>query len=328
MKTKYNLFALFLLICVSSSFSAEDVKFKNENTTLSGTLYTPNGEGPFPAVIFVHGSGPETRNNSRYSAKWLKSLGYVVLTYDKRGTGESGGDEKSINRFSFIDLANDAIAGVNFLASIKTVDKSKIGIHAASQGGWVAALAASKSSLISFMIIKSASVCSVEADRIFERSARLLGEGFSPKDIEEVQEMQLAEAKTSSGFYTADKFTQLFEENKFKPWFNRVYSESAPFDQELVAYRIWYATIAKFDPITYLDQVQIPIFWIFGDPKLDKFGPIELSISNLVRLNSKPYKIEQFDGETHNVKEKKYELILYNWLCEVNNHHSYKFKKH
>ena len=74
------------------------------------------GEGPFPAIVFVHGSGSETRKNSSYSAKWMTSIGYAALIYDKRGAGESDGDNKSWSRFSFEDLTGDVIAVVNFLS--------------------------------------------------------------------------------------------------------------------------------------------------------------------------------------------------------------------
>jgi len=333
MKVKIKYLIIFLIVISTQNIYAirkVKVSFKNRDITLAGTLYIPKGDGLFPAVIFVHGSGPETRNNSSYSAKWLASLGYVVLIYDKRGTGESDGDKKTISRFSFDNLANDVVSGVNFLSKREKVDKKKIGIHAASQGGWVAALATSKTNLISFMIVKAASVTTVEEDRIFERSSRLREEGFLEKEILEVKEMQLVEAKTVARDKQPDSFTRLFEENKNKAWFKRVYTYTNPFDPELVYYRKWYTTIANFNPISYLEQIKIPIFWIFGDSNLDKLGPIEQSISNLERLKQegKPYTIVQYKGEGHNIKEKKYEHRLYQWLCKINDYHTYKFKRH
>ena len=327
------LITFFFCITISTNALAlkkQEVSFKNGAITLKGTLYLPKGEGPFPAVVFVHGSGPETRKNSKYSAKWLASIGYVALAYDKRGSGDSDGKEKDLNHFSFIDLADDVIAAVHFLSKKKEVDKSKIGLHAASQGGWVAPLAASKTNLISFMIIKSASVCSVAEDRIFERAARLTKEGFSNADLMEVQEMQTVEAKTSPEEGTSDEFTRRFEQHKDKVWFPRVYPGKDPFSKSLIEYRKWYATIFDFSPLPYLEQIDIPIFWIFGDSKLDKHGPVEKSIAALESLQrkGKSYEVLSYEGEGHNVKESKYESALYHWLNDTNEYHKFKFKKH
>ncbi len=330
---KTQIIAILFGISISiSSLGTEkrDVNIKSGNVELKGTLYIPKGDGPFPAVVFVHGSGPETRGNSSYSGKWLASIGYVALAYDKRGAGESGGEEQDWKRFSFNTLAADVVAAVDFLSEQKEVDKTKIGIHAASQGGWVAPLAATKTKLISFMIIKSASVSSVGEDRIFERSARLKKEGFSDSDIAEAQEMQLVEAKSSHADDVPDDFTRLYDKNKNKVWFSRVYGGDDPYSKDLVDYRKWYATIVDFNSVPLLEQSEIPTFWIFGDADLDSKGPVESSISFVKTLmeNGKFYKIVSYDGEGHNVKEKKYELALYNWLAATNEYEVYKFKKH
>lgn len=324
-------FLTFLFFSNTAYSSREDIKFQSGDITIAGTLLLPKGDGPFPAIVFVHGSGPETRDNSLYSAKWLKKIGYAVLIYDKRGTGESEGDLESVNRFSIDDLSDDAVAALNYLAQMDKIDKERLGIHASSQGGWVASMVLSKTSLIDFMIIKSASVCTIGEDRLYERSERLKKEGFSDESIAESQKIQLVEGKRDSSLNKEDEFSRLFNEYKENSWFERVYGKTTnPFGQELTQYRLWYAGIVDFDPLPFLEKSQIPIFWIFGDPKLDISGPVSLSIKNLeiLRQKGKAYKIVQIDGQSHNIKEKKYERKLYDWLCEVNNYHTYKFKKH
>jgi ABC-2 type transport system ATP-binding protein len=61
-----------------------------DGTTLVTTLFTPTGDGPFPAVLMTHGWGG-TRADRRPLAEFYASHGYVVLTYDSRGFGASGG---------------------------------------------------------------------------------------------------------------------------------------------------------------------------------------------------------------------------------------------
>ena len=65
----------------------EEVRFQNGQVTLAGTLYVPSGSGPHPAVIFIHGSGDDSRETYRYYADILARRGIAVLIYDKRGVG-------------------------------------------------------------------------------------------------------------------------------------------------------------------------------------------------------------------------------------------------
>jgi len=329
----FKLAALVLLLAAVSHAAAgsqRDVTFNNADLALAGTLYLPEGAGPFPAVVFVHGSGPEERGNSDYSARWLASIGYAALAYDKRGTGKSGGDQQSWRRFSFDELAGDVSAAVEFLARQDEIDRARIGLHASSQGGWVATLAASRTPLIRFIVMRSASVTSVGEDRVFERARRLQKEGFSSADIAEAREMQAVEAKTTAGRQAPDEFTRLFAEYQSRPWFPRVYPVADPFDAALVDYREWYATIVSFDPISCLQQSEIPIFWIFGDPELDNSGPVAQSLNNLATLlqAGKRYKIVQLAGEGHNIDEHRYEQALYRWLNEVTGQTGFAFKPH
>jgi fermentation-respiration switch protein FrsA (DUF1100 family) len=83
-----------LALAQSGSPIQQEASFQSGDITLSGTLMLPGTEGPYPAIIFVHGSGPETRDNSRYNATWLNAIGYAALIYDKRGTGKSGGGKR------------------------------------------------------------------------------------------------------------------------------------------------------------------------------------------------------------------------------------------
>ena len=306
----------------------EEVKFKSGNIMLSGTLILPVGDGPFPLIIFVHGSGPETRDNSQYSANWLASIGYAAFIYDKRGAGKSEGKKEEIRNFSFEDLANDVIAAIDILSKKNIIDNSKIGIHASSQGGWVAPLAAVESKLISFMIIRSASVVTVSEDRIFERGERLRGEGFIETEISESREMQLLEGKSKCDI-NYEKFDQLFVKNREKKWFESVYGVETKLD-ELDKYREWYGTVAEFNPISYLEKINIPIMWLFGDPAKDELGPIEKSVENveLLKKEGKEYLILQLEGEGHNINEATYERALFDWLRKINHYDLYEFKKH
>lgn len=315
---------LHLTICLAlllGSFVAlakkESISFKSGSLTLRGTLYMPNGEGPFPAIVFVHGSGPETADNSSYSAKWLAKNGFIALAFDKRGAGESDGSDTDWQRFSFDSLANDVVAAIDYLKTRVDVNTKQIGLFASSQGGWVGARALAMTDDIAYIIMRSVSATTVGADRVFERSARLRSEGISEADIEKSKEMQLVEAKRSEG--ENDPWVELFNKYRSEPWFQHVYPFKDPLAEPIMSYRKWYASIVDFDPVPYLEESDVPIFWIFGDSTLDKLGPVEQSIEAVKELkrSGKYYTIEQISDEGHNIKETKYRPQLKVWLDEI-----------
>ena len=89
-------------------------------------MVLPSGTGPFPAVVFLHGSGAEGRWASRFLARRLAEEGFAALIWDKRGVGGSGG---SWEESGFEDLAGDAAAAVAFLRSRPEIDPERVGLH-------------------------------------------------------------------------------------------------------------------------------------------------------------------------------------------------------
>jgi dipeptidyl aminopeptidase/acylaminoacyl peptidase len=141
------------------------VTFQNGDVNLAGNLWIPAGEGPFPAIVIVHGAGKITTQDYKYFSFSFVHQGFAVLTYDKRGVGTSGGSYSRVGIEDgepvLEDLANDALAGVEFLKSNGKIDPNKIGLFGISQGGWIAPLAASKTSDVAFIVLYSGPVCTV-----------------------------------------------------------------------------------------------------------------------------------------------------------------------
>ena len=90
----------------------EDVTFRGGSFEMSGTLIKPAEEGRFPAVIVLHGSGPESLSDPVYKAhaNTLVRSGFAVFLYDKRGVGESGGNFDDALYSDFIEDASAASA--------------------------------------------------------------------------------------------------------------------------------------------------------------------------------------------------------------------------
>jgi dipeptidyl aminopeptidase/acylaminoacyl peptidase len=178
----------------------ETITFQNGDVMLAGTLDLPAGEGPFPAMVTIHGSGRTTRHdiyNLSFSHFFVQH-GYAVLRYDKRGTGESTGNYQGVGtedgEATLNDLADDALAGVEFLKNHDLIDPDMIGLVGHSQAGWIIPLATSKSPDIAFVIVSSGPTIS-------------LGQEIYYSDLVEVDEgktteFSLAEASDMTRDYT------------------------------------------------------------------------------------------------------------------------------
>jgi dienelactone hydrolase len=130
----------------------QSVEFRSGEVTLHGTVTTAAGTtGQRPGIVLVHGAGPEKRAKYQAEAQAMAQAGFVVLSYDKRSTGYS------LTQRSYAQLADDALAGVQLLSRRADVDPDKIGLWGFSEGGWVAPLAASHSTQVSYVVLVGAS---------------------------------------------------------------------------------------------------------------------------------------------------------------------------
>lgn len=321
MKGLYALVLLTICCHVQAGIKKEAITFKSGTLTLSGTVLIPKGSGPFPAVVFLHGSGPDTRDQNRWRAKKFTRQGYVSLIFDKRGTGFSQGSEQDWRYFSFDSLAQDAIAAVDYLHSRQEVDPTQIGLIAASQSGWVAPIASTKSNRISFMVIISGSVSTVAEDRIFERGERLKREGFNEVDRSEVKEMQNLDHAVTRDHSRFPEFQSLWRKYESRAWFPRVYpSEYFLQAPEENAYRQWFKRVIDFDPLPIIASLEVPTLWLYGDPELDRFGPVKESVRRIDQLitTGKPFLLKQYDGADHNLNGSDYFEDIFEWLERIN----------
>ena len=131
-----GLFLLVLEACGPkiSAIRTEEVSFISLGDTLRGVLSKPKGNGPFPAVVMIHGAAPATRKNYREFTRALVHQGVAVLNYDKRGCGASGG---IMWYADFNDLGSDAAAGLSLLKAREDIDPDRLGYWSFGQGGWV-----------------------------------------------------------------------------------------------------------------------------------------------------------------------------------------------
>lgn len=150
------------------SLRVTPVTFQSSDARIGGKLIRPPGAGPFPAVVLVPGSVKATRDTYDLWGLFFAANGFVVLSQDKRGVGQSTGsfnespDEANLRR-----LAGDVLAGVKFLGQRADIDPRRIGLSGGSQAGWIVALAASQSGDVAFAALQSGPAMSVGRQRAY-----------------------------------------------------------------------------------------------------------------------------------------------------------------
>ncbi len=127
-----------------NSFSEQKVEIGKAPWRLSGLLSMPRGQGVFPAVVLVHGTGPQDMDESLGPNKMFKdiahglaSLGVAVLRYDKRTKQHVNLYTRDVLRTVTVkdETIDDCVSAVNFLTRNEHVDKSKIFVVGHSLGG-------------------------------------------------------------------------------------------------------------------------------------------------------------------------------------------------
>jgi pimeloyl-ACP methyl ester carboxylesterase len=138
-----------------------NIDFYNGRTKLVGKLVLPEGDGPFPAIVCVHGSAPSTRTECDHVTSALRASGLAVFSYDKRGVGQSEGifvgvtdinDNPSPSEWRMPQLGDDALAAVTFLQNLSEINPDQIGLIGASQAGSIIPQVAARSAIPAFAV--------------------------------------------------------------------------------------------------------------------------------------------------------------------------------
>jgi hypothetical protein len=189
-----------------TTYRAEEVSFTSrDGTRLAGTLFLPSHGRRHAAVVLVHGSGAAGRNgfygHMRFLAEAYARRGVAALIYGKRGTGGSTGDWEQAN---LDDLADDAAAGLRFLASRADIRADRLGLAGSSQAGWIIPMAASRFPSVRILQMRSGSApMGVEASERMRLERQMRSEGFPQSEIEQamrVRSMMDDYARTGQGW--------------------------------------------------------------------------------------------------------------------------------
>lgn len=243
----------------------EPVRFRNQaqDLALAGMLFVPEGEGPFPVVVAIHGSGTSVRDNAWYLsfAQGLQARGIAVLLPDKRGSEQSGGDWRDA---SFDDLASDTQAAVDYLRTRHGDRFSAIGLAGFSQGGHIAPIVASRSDDVRFVANVVGSSLPMHRLLRYEETHNLRELGMLPGVSDAV-----------------------------------AYASSL-WVRKLAQPRFWDA-VGDFDPLPYWRRVEVPVLVLYGAE--DTNVPTRASAERLRGLGKPNLRVVVFEGSGHALED-------------------------
>ena len=284
-------------------YRREEISFQNGEVTLRGTLTMPATKGPHPAIILVHGSGPERRPGGHWTHFFTRH-GIAYFYFDKRGAGASTGD---LNSASIEDLAGDVMAAVQALRNDKNINPRQIGLIGHSNGGWVAPLAASRSQDVAFLIVKSGSGLPVHENIVYELEMDMRAAGnFSENDIGQAKALrqQLNNALlTNTGW---EPLMSVIEKSKDQRWFGYARAQwlpyvSPPLDSASNSFLRGLRRQIDFDPASTWENVQCPVLALLGE--LDANVPSKVSAAimerGLKKSGAKDYTIRILPKANH-----------------------------
>jgi pimeloyl-ACP methyl ester carboxylesterase len=227
-----------------------DVTIPAAGFNIAGTLTMPKQEGRLrhPVVVLVGGAGPVDRDETVAEipifgqlAGALAERGFMVLRYDKRGVGQSGG---RIETITLQDYADDAVTIVKWLGKRDDVDPRRIAVLGYGEGGSAALLAASREKKIASLVLVG-TAGTTGADLVLEQQRHQL-DLMKASDADRQEKIDLQQRVQTAVLTT-------------KGW------EGIPDDVRKQADTPWFRSLLQFDPATVMPRVTQPILILQGD---------------------------------------------------------------
>lgn len=269
----------------------------------------------FPAVILVAGSGPQDRNETVFGipifgqiAGALADAGFLVVRYDKRGVGQSGGRAESA---TVPDYADDALAVFKYVSKRPDVIPQRIAVLGHSEGASEAMLAAEREKKIAALVLV-AGMGAPGADLVLWQQQHLLERSkLTPAERAEKIELQ---KKIQQAVLTG------------QGW------EGVPPEVRSVADTPWFRSLLSFDPAKVMKGVRQPILIVNGalDTQVPPANAEKLAGLARARKNNRGVELKIIPGVNHllvpattgefdeypDLKEKKVSQTVINAILE------------
>jgi pimeloyl-ACP methyl ester carboxylesterase len=205
------------------------------------------GRLKLPTIVLVAGSGAVDRDSivagipiMSQLAGALSQQGYLVLRYDRRGVGQSGGRTEAATQR---DYADDLIQVVRWLAKRDDVDDRRITVVGHSEGGAIALQAAAREKKVGSLVLMATAGTS-GGELVLEQQRR------------ELDRLKLPDSETAAKIELQRKIQQAVIDGK--GW------EGVPPEMQRQADTPWFRSLLLFDPAQVMPQVKQRVLIIQG----------------------------------------------------------------
>ncbi len=295
---------LLVLACAGQAQqpSTQEIVFRSGPFKVVGDLRTPEGSGPYPVILFVHGDGPNNRTSGVTYPPIMERMhrtGHATFAWDKPGTGESTGRiDRSRLQEQRTQIVMDAIAAIK---QHPDIDVSRIGLWGISQAGYVMPRVLERSEDIAFMIAVSCPGAAGVDQGSFLVTAQAVCAGLPEEDADRVEYL-ISKASWAQSY---DEYVRYKSQLADYPALTAIAQlgfriEVAPEDgwhaDDLAGEYFW-------DPITVIERTTIPVLAFFGgnDTQIDPIQGAEAYQSALERAGNANFRVEIIPGTDHNI---------------------------
>ena len=279
-------------------FFVELHTIESRGVRLSAEIYVPKSAKPHPALVLVHSSSLNLKQQYSFYAAWFAKLGFEVLLFDKRGNGLSTGNYATA---TYNNLATDVIACLEMMKSRGSVDKNKIGLWGYSQGAMLLPMIVTKTSIPSFLIAKSPEVFSAAEGAAYADSLRLCSLGYPTENAHIAAESHRAVQKmiiNGIGCFEVETFINQ-NAQKYSFMNQTGLPGNLTIDKNEFGGYYWKGRTENF--YSYWQKLPIPALVLFG--KDDELLNAVRNDSVIRSLNNKNITTVLFPKANHNLKK-------------------------
>ncbi|WP_442264749.1 alpha/beta hydrolase family protein [Tenacibaculum sp. ZS6-P6] len=299
------------------SYQIENVTFKSGKADfkLAGTLTLPKDKRNPPVAILISGSGPQNRNSEIKQfnhrpflvlSDYLTNNGIAVLRFDDRGIAESEGEFKGATSH---DFADDVLGAIAFLKTKENIiDTKKIGLIGHSEGSLIAAITASQSEDLAFVVslagpgVDGAEILLTQSRKAME--LRNVPVEFINTNEKLASTMYKIVQETSDSLTIATNIHSFLNaQKKEKPNNPLLMQLTKPVidGQIKTVTSKWMLNFIKTDPKNYLSKITCPFLALNGSKDVQVISQLNLNgiKSALQKANNKDAEFVELDGFNH-----------------------------
>ena len=283
----------------------EEITFQSGEFTIVGDLRTPAGTGPFPVILFVHGSGPADRTLFGGYLPIMERMlgaGYAVFSWDKPGTGQSTGQVDDSTPRKYHKRAQIVLEAIEVMKAHPDIDPNRIGLWGISQASYVMPLVLTQSKDIAFMICVSCGGMSGLDQGMYLDTMQSICAGVPDEQADELKRL-LSGLDRARAYETYAEYVHYRETLAALVGIASVTPDYNGF--EVVPEAAWRANDPEIEdwwnPIEVIEQTTIPVLAIFGDkdPNGDAIQGAFAWRKALERAGNTNFRVELLPGVGH-----------------------------